>query len=103
MSVVLLPFDSNFPSSVFPHSLSAGEQGWEHLFRVQDTNLQARVALQVLDQWPLGACRELLEFCLSKSNMDASLEDQLQKKKQEMDMYHNVSPPKVMSKVTKYK
>ncbi|XP_031436154.1 zinc finger FYVE domain-containing protein 26 isoform X2 [Clupea harengus] len=68
----------------------AGQQGWEHLFRVQDTNLQARVALQVLDQWPLGACRELLEFCLSKSNMDASLEDQLQKKKQEMDMYHNM-------------
>ncbi|XP_062378501.1 zinc finger FYVE domain-containing protein 26 isoform X4 [Sardina pilchardus] len=68
----------------------AGERGWEHLFRVRDTNLQARVALQVLDQWPLGACRELLEYCLSKSNMDASLQDQLQHKKQEMDMYHTM-------------
>lgn len=58
---------------------------------MQDTNLQAQMALQVLDQWPLRACRELLEYCLSKSNMDASLQDQLQKKKQEMDMYHTVS------------
>ncbi|KAL2099181.1 hypothetical protein ACEWY4_005661 [Coilia grayii] len=68
----------------------AGRQGWEHLFRVRDTNLQARVALQVLDGWPLDACRELLEYCLSKSNMDASLQDQMHKKKQEMDMYHNM-------------
>ncbi|KAG5266093.1 hypothetical protein AALO_G00249720 [Alosa alosa] len=40
----------------------AGERGWEHLFRVRDTNLQARVALQ----------------------------NNCSKKKQEMDMYHTM-------------
>lgn len=68
----------------------AGERGWEPLFRVRDSNLQAQVALQVLDRWPLEPCLEMIEFCLSKDNMDASLQDQLQRRKQEFAMYQNM-------------
>lgn len=58
------------------------------LFRVQDANLRARVALQALESWPLSACLELLEFCLNDPSTEASLRTDLELKKKELDIYH---------------
>lgn len=58
------------------------------LFRVQNSNLRARVALQALEKWPLSACRELLEFCLNDPGTESSLRTDLEAKKKELDIYH---------------
>uniref|UniRef100_A0A8C3G6Q0 Zinc finger FYVE domain-containing protein 26 n=1 Tax=Cyclopterus lumpus TaxID=8103 RepID=A0A8C3G6Q0_CYCLU len=74
----------------------AALEGIGQLFRVQDANLRARVALQALERWPLSACLELLEFCLNDLNTDASLRTDLELKKKELDIYHrmlNLQPP----------
>ncbi|XP_034418636.1 zinc finger FYVE domain-containing protein 26 isoform X1 [Cyclopterus lumpus] len=77
-------------------ALEDGDEGIGQLFRVQDANLRARVALQALERWPLSACLELLEFCLNDLNTDASLRTDLELKKKELDIYHrmlNLQPP----------
>nr|XP_040055611.1 zinc finger FYVE domain-containing protein 26 isoform X1 [Gasterosteus aculeatus aculeatus] len=77
-------------------ALEDGDDGIGQLFRVQDANLRARVALQALERWPLSACLELLEFCLSEPSTDASLRTDLELKKKELDIYHrmlNLQPP----------
>uniref|UniRef100_A0A672JJE5 Zinc finger FYVE domain-containing protein 26 n=1 Tax=Salarias fasciatus TaxID=181472 RepID=A0A672JJE5_SALFA len=61
--------------------------GIDHLFRVQDPNLRAHVALQALERWPLSACLELLEFCLNDPDTESSLKAALQLKKKELDIY----------------
>lgn len=62
-----------------------------HLFRVQDANLRARVALRAMERWPLSACTELLDFCLDNDDdTDASLRDDLLRKKKELDIYRRV-------------
>lgn len=61
--------------------------GIDHLFRVQDSNLRARVALQVLERWSLSACLELLDFCLNDPDTESSLKTALQLKKKELDIY----------------
>ncbi|KAM8833445.1 zinc finger FYVE domain-containing protein 26 isoform 1-T1 [Synchiropus picturatus] len=66
------------------------------LFRVQDPNLRARVALQSLENWPLPACLELLEFCLIDTNTDAAVKSDLELRKKELDIYRlmlNLHPP----------
>uniref|UniRef100_A0A8C5DIM3 Zinc finger FYVE domain-containing protein 26 n=1 Tax=Gouania willdenowi TaxID=441366 RepID=A0A8C5DIM3_GOUWI len=65
----------------------AALEGIGHLFRVQDANMRASVALQGLERWRLSACLELLEFCLSDTNTDASLKTELEIKKKELDIY----------------
>lgn len=70
--------------------LSDGAQGVPQLFRVQDANLRARVALQALENWPLSAGRELLEFCLNDPSTESSLRTELEVKKRELDVYHRV-------------
>ncbi|XP_069391514.1 zinc finger FYVE domain-containing protein 26 [Paralichthys olivaceus] len=62
-------------------------EGTGQLFRVQDANLRARVALQALERWPLSSCLELLDFCLSDLNTVASLRTDLELKKKELDIY----------------
>lgn len=58
------------------------------LFRVQNADLRARVALQALERWPLPACRDLLEFCLNDRDTDAALRAELELRKKELDVYH---------------
>lgn len=65
--------------------------GVEQLFRVRDWELRGRVVLQGLDRWPLQHCLELLQFCLSDQNTQDPLREQLQQRKQELDMYQRVS------------
>ncbi|XP_040916541.1 zinc finger FYVE domain-containing protein 26 isoform X2 [Toxotes jaculatrix] len=78
-------------------ALEADEgEGTGHLFRVQDANLRARVALQALERWPLSACLELLEFCLNDPKTAQTLRTDLQLKKKELDVYRwmlNLQPP----------
>lgn len=69
---------------------SDGDQGSPQLFRVQNANLRAGVALQALENWPLLAARELLEFCLNDPSTESSLRTDLQVKKKELDIYHRV-------------
>uniref|UniRef100_A0A671YJ79 Zinc finger FYVE domain-containing protein 26 n=1 Tax=Sparus aurata TaxID=8175 RepID=A0A671YJ79_SPAAU len=74
----------------------AALEGKCELFRVQDANLRARVALQALERWPLSACLELLEFCLNDPSTETSLRTDLELKKKELDIYHwmlNLHPP----------
>ncbi|XP_030626827.1 zinc finger FYVE domain-containing protein 26 [Chanos chanos] len=71
-------------------ALEAGERGFEHLFRVQDPDLRARVALQGLERWPLESCLELLHYCLSDLGVDGTLKEELQQKKEELSMYHRM-------------
>lgn len=75
----------NFPSSncLYPD----GDAGVHQLFRVQDPNLRARVALQSLERWPLSSCLELLEFCLNDPNTEPSLMTDLELRKKELDIY----------------
>ncbi|XP_061700872.1 zinc finger FYVE domain-containing protein 26 [Syngnathoides biaculeatus] len=69
-------------------ALEGGEEGVGHLFRVQDANLRARVALRAMERWPLSASTDLLEFCLDDANdMEASLRADLSRKKKELDIY----------------
>ncbi|XP_051507535.1 zinc finger FYVE domain-containing protein 26-like isoform X2 [Myxocyprinus asiaticus] len=68
----------------------------EQLFRVRDWELRGRVVLQGLDRWPLEVCLELLQFCLSDQNTQDPLREQLQLRKQELDMYQrmlSLQPP----------
>lgn len=58
------------------------------LFRVQNANLRARVALQSLERWPLPACRDLLEFCLNDCDTDMALRAELELRRKELDVYH---------------
>ncbi|XP_070775958.1 zinc finger FYVE domain-containing protein 26 [Enoplosus armatus] len=77
-------------------ALEGGDEGIGQLFRVQDANLRARVALQALERWPLSACLELLEFCLNDPNTETLLRTDLELKKKELDIYHwvlNLQPP----------
>lgn len=74
----------------FPLNLDGGE-GVNQLFRVQNADLRARVALQALERWPLPACRDLLEFCLNDCDTDAALRAELELRKKELDVYHWVS------------
>ncbi|XP_068608115.1 zinc finger FYVE domain-containing protein 26 [Brachionichthys hirsutus] len=75
----------------------SGSGGGVHqMFRIQDANLRARVALQPLERWPLSACLELLEFCLNDPNTEASLRRDMERKKKELDIYHwmlTLQPP----------
>uniref|UniRef100_A0A3B3RE68 Zinc finger FYVE domain-containing protein 26 n=1 Tax=Paramormyrops kingsleyae TaxID=1676925 RepID=A0A3B3RE68_9TELE len=68
-------------------ALREGNRTMEHLFRVEDAELRARVALQGLEQWPLASCLELLRFCLSDGNTECSLKEELELKKQELQIY----------------
>ncbi|XP_071354919.1 zinc finger FYVE domain-containing protein 26 isoform X2 [Trachinotus anak] len=77
-------------------ALEEGGEGTGQLFRVQDANLRARVALQALERWPLSACLELLEFCLNDPDTEASLRTDLELKKKELDIYRwmlTLQPP----------
>lgn len=58
---------------------------------MQDADLRARVALQALENWPLPAGRELLEFCLNDPSTESGLRTQLEAKKKELDIYHWVT------------
>lgn len=58
------------------------------LFRVQNADLRARVALKALERWSLPSCRDLLEFCLNDSDTDAPLRAELKLRKKELDVYH---------------
>uniref|UniRef100_A0A8C9WWW7 Zinc finger FYVE domain-containing protein 26 n=1 Tax=Sander lucioperca TaxID=283035 RepID=A0A8C9WWW7_SANLU len=72
------------------------DEGIGPLFRVQDANLRARVALQALERWPLSACLELLEFCLNDPSTETSLRTDLELKNKELDLYRwmlNLQPP----------
>lgn len=69
---------------------SDGDEGAGQLFRVQDANLRARVALQALERWALPACLELMEFCLNDVDTEASLKTELESKKKELNIYHQV-------------
>ena len=66
---------------------SDGDAGIGQLFRVQDADLRARVALQALHRWPLSACLELLDFCLNDPDTEASLRKDLELKKKQLDIY----------------
>ncbi|XP_031165681.1 zinc finger FYVE domain-containing protein 26 isoform X2 [Sander lucioperca] len=77
-------------------ALEDGDEGIGPLFRVQDANLRARVALQALERWPLSACLELLEFCLNDPSTETSLRTDLELKNKELDLYRwmlNLQPP----------
>ncbi|XP_026194977.1 zinc finger FYVE domain-containing protein 26 isoform X2 [Anabas testudineus] len=77
-------------------AIEGGDEGIGQLFRVQDANLRARVALQGLERWPLAACLELLKFCLNDPSTEASLRTEVELKKKELDIYHrmlNLQPP----------
>ncbi|XP_075904789.1 zinc finger FYVE domain-containing protein 26 isoform X2 [Nelusetta ayraudi] len=69
-------------------ALEDGGEGVNQLFRVQNADLRARVALQALERWPLPACRDLLEFCLNDGDTDAALRAELELRKKELDVYH---------------
>ncbi|AWP16085.1 putative zinc finger FYVE domain-containing protein 26 [Scophthalmus maximus] len=77
-------------------ALEDGVAGPGQLFRVQDGNLRARVALHALERWPLSSCLELLEFCLNDPDTAAALRMDLELKKKELDIYRlmlNLQPP----------
>ncbi|KAI9537731.1 hypothetical protein NQZ68_022393 [Dissostichus eleginoides] len=77
-------------------ALEDGDAGIGQLFRVQDADLRARVALQALHRWPLSACLELLDFCLNDPDTEASLRKDLELKKKQLDIYKwmlNLKPP----------
>ncbi|TRY86807.1 hypothetical protein DNTS_020528 [Danionella cerebrum] len=71
-----------FQQAVFSDISSAGQ-----LLRVRDWELRGRVVLQGLDRWSLQQCLEMLEFCLSDRDTKAPLREQLQQRKDELDMY----------------
>lgn len=74
-----------FPFISPSHSDEA--KGVDHLFRVQDANLRARVALQLLERWPLPVCLELIDLCLNDPDTQNSLKADLELKKKELDIY----------------
>ncbi|XP_077395120.1 zinc finger FYVE domain-containing protein 26 [Festucalex cinctus] len=72
-------------------ALGDNEEGVGHLFRVQDANLRAHVALQAMERWPLSACTEFLDFCLdSDDDLEDSLRADLVRKKKELDIYRRM-------------
>uniref|UniRef100_A0A1A7X669 Zinc finger FYVE domain-containing protein 26 n=1 Tax=Iconisemion striatum TaxID=60296 RepID=A0A1A7X669_9TELE len=71
-------------------ALEDGAEDLGQLFRVQDSNLRARVALQTLERWPLSACMELMEFCLNDPSTETSLKTQLELKMKELNIYRRM-------------
>ncbi|XP_024130107.1 zinc finger FYVE domain-containing protein 26 isoform X3 [Oryzias melastigma] len=77
-------------------ALEDGDEGPAHLFRVQDPDLRARVTLRALEQWPLAACLELMEFCLNDPDTETELRSELELKQKELSVYHqmmSLQPP----------
>lgn len=68
-----------------------GDEGPAQLFRVRDPNLRARVTLRALEQWPLSACLELMEFCLNDQDTESELRTELELKQKELSVYHQVT------------
>ncbi|XP_058843286.1 zinc finger FYVE domain-containing protein 26-like isoform X1 [Acipenser ruthenus] len=64
--------------------------GMKHLFLVKDADLRARLVLHCLEKWPLGACLEILMYCVSDSETAEELKENLLLKKQELQIYQQV-------------
>ncbi|XP_023807372.1 zinc finger FYVE domain-containing protein 26 isoform X1 [Oryzias latipes] len=77
-------------------ALEDGDEGPAQLFRVRDPNLRARVTLRALEQWPLSACLELMEFCLNDQDTESELRTELELRQKELSVYHqmmSLQPP----------
>ncbi|RVE57573.1 hypothetical protein OJAV_G00217500 [Oryzias javanicus] len=77
-------------------ALEDADDGPAQLFRVRDPDLRARVTLRALEQWPLAACLELMEFCLNDPDTDTELRSELELKQRELSVYHqmmSLQPP----------
>ncbi|RXM97625.1 Zinc finger FYVE domain-containing protein 26 [Acipenser ruthenus] len=64
--------------------------GMKHLFLVKDADLRARLVLHCLEKWPLGACLEILMYCVSDSETAEELKENLLLKKQELQIYQQI-------------
>ncbi|XP_041121838.1 zinc finger FYVE domain-containing protein 26 isoform X1 [Polyodon spathula] len=64
--------------------------GMRHLFLVKDADLRARLVLHCLEKWPLGACLEILMYCVSDSETAEELKENLLLKKQELQIYQQI-------------
>ncbi|KAJ8341067.1 hypothetical protein SKAU_G00333580 [Synaphobranchus kaupii] len=71
-------------------ALEDGEGHMEQLFRVRDADLRARVAMQGLERWPLGACLELLQYCLSDPQTETGPRAELELRRQELEIYNQM-------------
>ncbi|MGH0143881.1 UNVERIFIED_CONTAM: hypothetical protein FKN15_044643 [Acipenser sinensis] len=49
--------------------------GMKHLFLVKDADLRARLVLHCLEKWPLGACLEILMYCILDLSSPSSWSD----------------------------
>ncbi|XP_066550908.1 zinc finger FYVE domain-containing protein 26 isoform X2 [Amia ocellicauda] len=65
-------------------------EGTEHVFRVKDADLRARVVLQCLCKWALESCLEVLQYCLSDTQTAQELKEQLELKKRELQIYQRI-------------
>ncbi|GCC25867.1 hypothetical protein chiPu_0004279 [Chiloscyllium punctatum] len=69
-----------------------GEQeGWKYLFRMKNAILRAQLVLHCSEKWPLGACLDVLLYCLSDPSTDErEIKSNLCKKKEELQVYEKI-------------
>ncbi|XP_069494828.1 zinc finger FYVE domain-containing protein 26 isoform X2 [Ambystoma mexicanum] len=69
---------------------SEDENGWRYLMGVKDAALRSKLALLLLQKWPLEACLDVLAYSISDPSIDEPLITDLQKKKQELQVYQKI-------------
>ncbi|OXB67016.1 hypothetical protein ASZ78_010276 [Callipepla squamata] len=79
-------------AAVVLRSLNAelGKDGWQYLFPVKNATLRSVLALRCLDKWPLDACLEILNYCISELDITDELKADLQSRKKELQVYQKI-------------
>ncbi|OXB72307.1 UNVERIFIED_CONTAM: hypothetical protein H355_014227 [Colinus virginianus] len=76
--------------AVLSCAAAEGRDGWQYLFPVKNATLRSVLALRCLDKWPLDACLEILNYCISELDITDELKADLQSRKKELQVYQKI-------------
>ncbi|XP_074146561.1 zinc finger FYVE domain-containing protein 26 isoform X3 [Sminthopsis crassicaudata] len=66
------------------------KDGWHYLFSVKDAVLRSKMALWLVERWPLEPCLEILAFCISEPAIPEELVSELHTKLNELQVYQKI-------------
>ncbi|XP_068109450.1 zinc finger FYVE domain-containing protein 26 isoform X2 [Hyperolius riggenbachi] len=69
---------------------SEEKDGWKYLFAVKNAPLRGRLALRLLDKWPLDNCKEILSYCACEFDIEDNLKMELRNKRKELEVYRKI-------------
>ncbi|XP_058511113.1 zinc finger FYVE domain-containing protein 26 isoform X1 [Ochotona princeps] len=81
---------NSIEDAVLSCAAACDKEGWQYLFAVKDASLRSRLALQLVDRWPLEFCLEILAYCSSDTAVQEGLKCELHKKLAELRVYQKI-------------